>query len=169
MESFRRLHRHTVYRTDPDRNLQYFRLLPDTAPCAGSGSNCYYKLYQQPNRTGTAVKPDPSGFRLYHGYGSDHPDRNSYPSADRNLYRYRSHSVRYHGSIKLRYRPSDSSGWFRSFHRFRHCKAANGEGCKSYPSILPVHDHYAASDHICTGNQPVAASGIGITAKIIYN
>ena len=127
------------------------------------------ELYQQPNRTGTAVKPDPSGFRLYHGYGSDHPDRNSYPSADRNLYRYRSHSVRYHGSIKLRYRPSDSSGWFRSFHRFRHCKAANGEGCKSYPSILPVHDHYAASDHICTGNQPVAASGIGITAEIIYN
>ena len=42
---------------------------------------------------------DSAHFRMYHGYGTDHPDRDTDLTSDRNLHRYRSGTVRYHHGI----------------------------------------------------------------------
>ena len=39
------------------------------------------------------------GNGMYHGYGTDHPDRDTDLTSDRNLHRYRSGTVRYHHGI----------------------------------------------------------------------
>ena len=80
------------------------------------------------------------GNGMYHGYGTDHPDRDTDLTSDRNLHRYRSGTVRYHHGIKLWYRPSDTAGWISSFHRFCSQRCKDGARGKSNPPVLSVYD-----------------------------
>ena len=50
----------------------------------------------------------------------------------------------------------------RQLYRFRSCKAANGEGCKSNASILLMHDHHAAAGYFLPAVQPVPAKPVCI-------
>ena len=47
-----------------------------------------------------------------------------------------------------------------SRHRFCCCKDPDGKGCKSNITILSVHDHYPAADHLRTRNQLMASKCI---------
>jgi len=47
-----------------------------------------------------------------------------------------------------------------TFHRFCCCKDPDGKGCKSNITILSVHDHYPAADHLRTRNQLMASKCI---------
>lgn len=125
--------------------------MPDDTSCAGSGCKGNHRILEQPDRDCTVSGFDSAHFRMYHGYGTDHPDRDTDLTSDRNLHRYRSGTVRYHHGIKLWYRPSDTAGWISSFHRFCSQRCKDGARGKSNPPVLSVHDRCIITSDLYTG------------------